>query len=532
MLGIAIALAARPNASQAHYRSHPHNSPDVRLRLFLTAWIVFSLHYATDFVREHFLVMSIVEDRTFDLGKYYRLHEDIFVNPPNAPVQGVHHGANPGISMLAAIPYAVVRPVVDRIVARQLAVRQARGDTSAVYDDPRTARVRFYREAVTRGLDVRFGLVGIVTMVLCMAPLSALGVVAMFMLLRGAGLTEKTSAGLSLLYAFATPVLFRTAYLNQNLAIGTVSLIAFLLLWNPGNRVIWRPRTRLFLAGLAGGFAFLCDYSGALATGLLGLYAMLRGREADSGFGGPWRAALGYGLGAAGPVLLLWFYQWAAFGNFLYPPQHWMPAVVHSEQGYQGVTGPNLELFSMLLFHPAFGLFVSAPLLILALGAPVVAWRRKSFVPPRELILCGLIAAAFILFFSAVHYTRLQWSTGIRYLMPVIPFVFLAAAVTLVRLPKWLGWPMVLLAITVSWSIAMVRNQYGVHTNVVRVFVEGLQLPWLSTLGRMARQYAPWLEGRPSALPVMLLTATVIAGIWLIKRPSESMASANPRTDS
>lgn len=491
----------------------------MRLRLFLTAWVIFCLHYATDFVREHFLVISMVEHRTFDLGEYYGLHEDIFVNPPRAKVQGVHHGANPGISMLAAVPYALTKPLVDRVVKRQLALRKARGDTSAVYDDPRQARVRFYREAVSRGLDVRFGLVGIITMVLCMAPLSAFGVVAMFMILRGAGLAEKTSAWLSLLYAFGTPVLFRTAYLNQNLAVGIVALFALLLLWNPSHVLKWRPGTRLFLAGLAGGFAFLCDYSGALATGLLGLYAMWRGRDPDSGFGNPWRAALGYGLGTLGPVVVLWFYQWASFGNFILPPQNWMPAVIHSEQGYQGVTGPNWELFKMLLLHPAFGLFVAAPLLVLALGAPIVWLRKKSFIPGRELLLCGLIGAAFIVFFSAVQYTRLQWSTGIRYLMPVVPFLFIAAAVVLLRLPKWLAWPIVVLAVTVGWSIAMVRNQYGVQSNVVRVFIEGLQLPWLSTLGRMARQYAPWLEGRPSAIPSMLLVSVIVAGIWLVRSP-------------
>jgi len=485
---------------------------------------VFSLHYATDFVREHFLVVSIVEDGSFDLTPYLGMHPDIFRNPPNAAVQGVHHGANPGISMLAAIPYAVTRPLVNRVVARQLATRKARGDTTAVYDDPRQARVQFYRRAFERGWDVRFGLVGIITMVLCMAPLSALGVVTMFMLLRGTGVAEKPSAWLSLLYAFGTPVLFRSAYLNQNLAIGVAGLIAFLLLWNPSGVVRLRPQWRLFLAGLAGGFAFLCDYSGALLTGVLGIYAMLRGRDSDSGFGGPLRAALGYGLGAAGPVLLLWFYQWAAFGNFILPPQHWMPAAqVHSELGYQGITGPSWELFKMLMLHPAFGLFVSAPLLRLALGAPVVAWRRRSVVPTRELIVCAAIAVALILFFSTVQYVRLQWSTGIRYLIPVVPFLFIAAAVTLMRLPKWFAWPMVLLAITVSWSTAMVRNQYGIHSNIIRVFVEGLQLPWLSTLGRMANQYAPWLEGRPSAVPAMLFTAAVVAGIWLIKRPRDAM---------
>lgn len=506
----------------------PQHPLDVRVRLFLTAWLVFSLHYATDFVREHFLVVSMVENHTFDLTPYLGMHPDIFRNPPNAPVQGVHHGANPGISMLAAIPYALTRPLVDRVVARQLAARKAGNDTSAVYNDPRQARVQFYRTAFGRGLDVRFGLVGIITMLLFMAPLSAFGVVAMFMLLRGTGVADKTSAWLSLLYAFGTPVLFRSAYLNQNLAIGVLALVAFLLLWNPSGVVKVRPQRRLVLAGLAGGLAFLCDYSGALATGLLGLYALGRGRDADSGFGSPLRAALGYFLGVVGPVLLLWFYQRAAFGNFILPPQNWMPvSQMHSELGYQGITGPSWELFTMLLLHPAFGLFVSAPLLVLALGAPLVAWRKRSFIPTRELMFCGAIGVAFVLFFSTVQYTRLQWSTGIRYLMPVVPFLFIAAAVTLVRLPKWLAWPAIVVAVTVGWSMAMVRNQYGVHMNVIRVFVEGLQLPWLSTLGRMSKQYVPWLVGRPSALPAMLLVAVIIAGIWLVKRPRESLVPAD-----
>ena len=75
----------------------------------------------------------------------------------------------------------------------------------------------------------------------------------------------------------------------------------------------------------------------------------------------------------------------------------------------------------------------------------------------------------------------------------------------------------------------MVRNQHGVHQNVIHVLVEGFQLPWLSTLGKMAPQYAPWLEGRPSALPVMLLCAAIIAGIWMIDRPWRATSVSDER---
>jgi hypothetical protein len=494
----------------------------MRLRLFLTCWVVFCLHYATDFVREHYLVISMVEDGTFDLGKYYGLHEDIFRNPPNAPHGGVHHGANPGISMLAAVPYAVTRPFVDRIVQKSLQSRKSDGsDTLAVYNDPREARVKFYRDARRLGLDVRFGLVGIITMVLCMAPLSAFGVVILFRIMEGAGLSERYALWLALVYAFGTPVLFRSAYLNQNLALGIAAVSAFLLLWNPGGRVRMSDERRVVIAGLAGGFAFLCDYSGALALGILGLYALSRARDTND-----WNGVIRHGVlftaGALPMILLLWWYQWAAFGNAILPPQNWMPAVIYSDQGYQGVTGPNMQLLSALLFDTRFGLFIAAPLLVLALGAPFVVRNRRSFLPVRELIVCLGVGVAYVVFFSAIAYTRLQWSTGIRYLMPVVPFLFLPAAAVLMRLPRAIGFLVVVLAVTVSWSMAMVRNQHGVHTNVMHAFIEGLQLPWLNTLAKMGAQYAPWLEGRPSALPAFIFSAVLIAGIWGVRSPWKS----------
>jgi hypothetical protein len=306
-------------------------------------------------------------------------------------------------------PYAALRPVVDRVVARVLAGRAAAGSDSAVYNDPRQARVKFYQQAYVRGLDVRFGLVGIITMVLCMAPLSALGVVVVHRVLEGAGLTERHALGLSLLYAFGTPVLFRSAYLNQNLAIGIAAIAAFLLLWNPGERLRLSEDRRTVVAGLLAGFGFLCDYSGALALGILGLYALAKARDSRD-WAGTVRAGVLYTAGALPMILALWFYQWQAFGNAILPPQNWMPAVIYSDQGYQGVTGPNLGLLMQLLFHPAFGLFVSAPLLVLALGAPFLLRRGRSFVPGRELLVCFAITSRTS--FSSAPSTHAAVGTG------------------------------------------------------------------------------------------------------------------------
>jgi hypothetical protein len=495
----------------------------IRLRLFLTCWIVFVLHFATDFVREHYLVVSMVEDHTYALDKYYGLHVDIFQNPPNARVQGAHHGANPGISMVAAIPYALLRPAVDFVVNRELAARAARGDTTAVYRDDRPRRVEFYQKIRRMGLDIRFALVGAITMAFCMAPLSAASAVVMFNLLEAMGLLRRTALGLSLLYAFGTPVFFRTGYLNQNLGLGIFAFMAFALIWDPGDRIGWTVQRRFLIAGLLGGLAFLCDYSGAILMGLLGFYAWWRSSD-EAGVGGGFRLSLWYLLGCIPGILLLWQYQYASFGNPFLPPQNWMAPVEWIDVGYKGVGGISVTLLRLLLADPRYGLLITTPVALLAVAAPWLARRDPRPLPFREAVVCLTLTAAMVLFFSTVQYTQLQWVTGIRYLAAILPFVFLAAVPALLRLPRILTYGITLLSVVVSWSLAMVRSQGTVLDNLQHVFVEGFQLPWLTVLSKLATQYAPWLTHGVSALPLMAVTGVVVYLIWRVDSPWERVA--------
>ena len=501
----------------------------IKWRLFLTCWILYVIHFATDFVREHYLVVSIAEDATFRLDPYEDLHVDLFWNPDSAPHQGAHHGANPGVSMLAALPYAILRPAVDMIDARVQAARTLRPDTAVTYNDPRWRRVEFYKKVRERGLDVRFGLVAAITQVFFQAPISAFSVVVMFGLLLSVGLSRGLAIGLSLLYAFGTPVFFRTAYLNQNLGLGLFAFFGFLLIWNPGNRIALKVSTRYFLAGLLGGVAFLYDYSGALATGLLGLYALLRSRDSEP-WAGAVRHSVWYALGAVPGVLALGWYQWASFGDFIHPPQHWMPPVEWIDIGYQGVGGFSWELFRMLLLDPRFGLFVTGPVFILALAAPWLVRKGKSFLPMREVIFCLAFTLAFVLFFGIVQYTKLQWVTGIRYLAAVFPFLFLPAAAVLVRLPRALAFGIAMLSLAINWAMSMVRSQGSVFDNVKHAVLEGLQLPWLTVLGKTANQYAPWLR-TVSPTFVFLVTAAAIALIWILRDPGKSLIVHTPPAD-
>ena len=91
----------------------------------------------------------------------------------------------------------------------------------------------FYAEAWRRGYDVKFGLAALVMQAGAMAPSSALGVVVMFYLLRHIFGSGRTALWLALLYAFGTPVFFRTGFLNHNLMLGHITFMGFLAMWNP-----------------------------------------------------------------------------------------------------------------------------------------------------------------------------------------------------------------------------------------------------------------------------------------------------------
>ena len=104
----------------------------------------------------------------------------------------------------------------------------------------------FYRKARERGLDVKFGLAAAVMQALLMAPLSALSGVVMFYVL-GSLTSGRAALFLALLYAFATPVFYRTAQLNQNLLVSHFTFFAFALLWRPWDKPV-RPQNMLVAA--------------------------------------------------------------------------------------------------------------------------------------------------------------------------------------------------------------------------------------------------------------------------------------------
>jgi len=195
-----------------------------------------------------------------------------------------------------------------------------------------------------------------------------------------------------------------------------------------------------------------------------------------------------------------------------------MAPVEWIELGYQGYGPPQPELLAALAFDHRFGLFVFSPLLLLALWAPFVRNGTRVVLPRRELwTLLGIFVALW-LFFSGSNYTRLQFNTGVRYMAPIIPFLFIPAAAVLVRIPRSIARVVAVLSVALAWCLAMYREverPLGVLDPVLRTLVEGFQLPVLSTLDRTGGAYGGLGVGGTSPLALFALAAVLVACVWM-----------------
>lgn len=479
-----------------------------RWRIFVIVWIVYSIHFATNIVREHYPAFSLVEHGTFRVDEYQGFHSDIFVHRDGHSVIG----NQVLVSLLAAVPLFVFDPVLDALEHRSKAQLAAHGLSDAEYRIDKPMRRDFFRLVKERGLDLRFGAAAVVTTVFFMAPLTAAFVAFVYHVLTRRGVDRSRATALSLLLAFGTPLFYRATVLGHNMFVMFGMFVSFVLLWVRPGESFPVPRWRRVLAGFFAGLTLATDYMGVLIMPLLYAYLVLP-RLATASWWRSLKESAAMVLGSLPPIAFLLYSQWAMYGNPFLPGQHWMPNQnQYVNVGARGFTLVDLELFLQNLFHPGFGMFVWGPVLLLAF---VPTWRypAASLILPRRERRFVVVATVVLMLFCAMNqYARLQWNSGFRYLLPLVPFLFLALADHWVRLPRWARVSIATVTVVQCWVLTAFREQ---APRAWREFLaEGPQLPWYRVLSMTSNPDNPWIG--TWWIPTLLLVATlaIVAWIW------------------
>ncbi|HEX7070337.1 MAG TPA: hypothetical protein VF190_06015, partial [Rhodothermales bacterium] len=492
----------------------------IAIRLFLTCWLVYGFHFATNIVREVYPALSLGDSLSFDVSGYVGLHPDIFELPDGR----AYINNNPGASILAAAPYAAARPVIDAVVERVNERRQASNDEPVTYDTQWPNRQRFFRAAYERGLDVKFGLAAGVMQFFLMAPLTALSAVVMFFLLNRLTGSVRASVWLSVLYAFATPVFYRTGFLNHNLLLGHLGFFAFLMIWRPWSADGPLRPLYLFVAGVLVGWTVVLDYSGLVVVLCVSGYVLAKWLSQP-----PTERRISslafYAAGVALSGFMLMLYQWSAFGHPIWPAQHYMPATDYSDEGLDGMGLPTLDLLWQTAFSIRYGLFTSAPILLLALYPPSWLEGRFRLLERRETWFVLLFTVALFLFCAANRYSYVQFNTGVRYAVPLVPFLFLIVSGVLLKMPRWAAVAVSAVGLYWSWCLSMIRDVelgLGIFDTVRDVTLGGPRLPWLTTLERMG-----YVSNSAIVWVVLAAMFAAVGLLWTLRvgRPSLQTAS-------
>jgi len=268
------------------------------------------------------------------------------------------------------------------------------------------------------------------------AALCALFVLASSAAGPGAG-AAATLAGL-----VATPLLpFGTALFGHALA-GALLFLAFALVRHLARGPL-PPRWReLAGAGALLGLAAATEYTTAPATLLIAACGLFRlGQRGQLGRARTWVGPL---LGVAPFGLAVALHNLSCFGSpFSLGYENLVSPFYRTfhDHGLVGIGAPRLDVVYFLTLHPARGLFVSAPALLLAFPGLWFMFRRPGW--RAEAALCGAVFLSFLIVNSGFGLWWGGYTYVARHLIPAVPFLLLPLAF-LPRVWWWAGIPLLL----------------------------------------------------------------------------------------
>ena len=346
---------------------------NVALSIFATLFVAYGYFFGGSGFNQNAsfdLTRSLVERRALDIDPYASNTADVsFANGH------VYSNKAPGLSFLAAIPYAVIYAVAGRPVGSL---------------------------ALTRDLYLS-------TVAVCATSGAGIGVL-LFLLLRRRGFAAPASATAALIAGLGTPLFAYSTMLFAHVPSAFFVVAALYLI------EIDRPT----LAGASLGLAGLTNY---LCLPLAVFFLILPLFQGERRFADSLRVIVG-GLPFA---ILLAAYQALAFGSMFRTSIATTNPAFLERGAFMGVFhGIRTDALFGITFSPFRGLFYIAPVVMMAIPGLLLMLRRSGERVTAALI--ALSTVTLLVINASFNGWHGGYTIGPRYLLPAVPLLMLAAA--------------------------------------------------------------------------------------------------------
>ena len=429
-------------------------------KIFLTVWMVyavFALPAGGTLPNRYLdLIHSIVNERRLEIDTYHENTDDkAFYNGH------YYNGALPGPALVGVPAYVVFKGVY--LFVPQSIKQLAGGIQSFKKSD--LADSSFYGQVD----NVEFFLSHWFLTITVIASISALGAVFLFNSIRRLTYQTNVAVVLALLYAFSTNVFFyATGYFHHNLS-ATLGIAAFYLLLAARQQSDGQfLRRAAFGAGVISGLGFLIEYATILTGVWLGVWLFLAIAKRAIGY---------YVLGFVPPLLILALHNWLAFDDPLTTSYRYL--AVNSRfhtGGVFGLTYPRMESLVGLVVGDKSGLFVFAPLAVIGIiGIAYQILKRKN--EQTLALVCGAIIASYLAFYASYSVWDGGSVFGPRFLIPILPFVFLGVAFATEFVPKWVIGAAAIIGLVFNWLGAQYGYTESLWNHFTKLFSQGPTLP-------------------------------------------------------
>jgi len=169
------------------------------------------------------------------------------------------------------------------------------------------------------------------------------------------------------------------------------------------------------------GFMVLTEYTTIIIAIFLLVYILIV--ILSKGTTSPWKSIAVFFAGSLFPLLVFLYYNWLCFGSPLevgYANESVPEFREAHDAGLMGIRWPNPKTLLYLTINPMQGIFLQAPVLLVAIGSAVLMLREKKWR-----IEFWIVTSIILIYFLAISGLKIWWGGAaftVRHLIPILPF--------------------------------------------------------------------------------------------------------------